>query len=81
VLIPPTCAKTEPQPKRTAAIVAIANRIIIGRPHLALEICRAPPGAPHVITRLDIHFAQIASICGILSRSRALTVNGAVYRA
>ena len=34
VLIPPTCATAEPQLKRAAAIVAIAKRVIIGRPLL-----------------------------------------------
>ena len=30
MLIPPTCAQAEPQPKRTAAVVATAKRVIIG---------------------------------------------------
>jgi hypothetical protein len=29
-LMPPTCAKAEPQPKRTAAVVAIIKRVIVG---------------------------------------------------
>jgi hypothetical protein len=30
MLIPPTCAGAEPQPKRTAAVVAIIRRVIVG---------------------------------------------------
>jgi hypothetical protein len=30
MLMPPTCAKAEPQPKRTAAVVAIIKRVIVG---------------------------------------------------
>jgi hypothetical protein len=30
ILIPPTCAKAEPQLKRTAAVVAIIKRVIVG---------------------------------------------------
>lgn len=30
MLVPPICAKAEPQPKRTAAVIAIIKRVIVG---------------------------------------------------
>jgi hypothetical protein len=38
MLIPPICAKAEPQPKRTAAVIAIIKRVIVGpRPKCRLS--------------------------------------------
>jgi hypothetical protein len=40
--IPPTCAETEPQPKRTAAAVAATRRIVMGPASLGLESAMRP---------------------------------------
>jgi hypothetical protein len=42
-LIPPTCAKAEPQPKKTAAVVAIMKRVIVGSTSFCIGLRRAPP--------------------------------------
>src|SRR5437762_3124996 len=42
-LIPPTCAETEPQPKRTAAVVATTWRVIMGPTLFGLEFAMRPP--------------------------------------
>ena len=40
--IPPTCAKAEPQPRKTAAVAAIAKRVITGSTIFCIGIRRAP---------------------------------------
>jgi hypothetical protein len=42
-LIPPTCAETEPQPKRTAAVVATTWRVIMGPTLFEQEFAMRPP--------------------------------------
>jgi hypothetical protein len=46
MLIPPTCAKAEPQPRRTAAMVAIIKRVIVGSTSFALDFVVRRPEAP-----------------------------------
>ena len=46
---PPTCAKAEPQLRRTAAVVAITMRVIVGSTLLCIGVRRTPPG--ETITR------------------------------
>jgi hypothetical protein len=46
MLIPPTCAKAEPQPKRTAAVVAIIKRVIVGSISFCIGFVVRGPEAP-----------------------------------
>ena len=47
MFIPPTCAKAEPQPRRTAAVVAIIKRVIVGSTSfLPSDFAVRRPGGP-----------------------------------
>jgi hypothetical protein len=57
MLIPPTCAKAEPQPNRTAAVVAIIKRVIVGSISFCIGfVVRGPEALPDgdLIARPDI---------------------------
>jgi hypothetical protein len=45
-IIPPTCAKAEPQPRRTPAVVTIIKRVIIGSTFSCIGIRPAPSAGP-----------------------------------
>jgi hypothetical protein len=73
MLIPPTCAKAEPQPKRTAAVVAITKRVIVGSTYSSQSEFGVPIGGTNspkkLITMHGHHLARIAAICAILRQS------------
>jgi hypothetical protein len=73
MLIPPTCAKAEPQPKRTAAVVAITKRVIVGSTYSLQSEFGVPIGGTNspkkLITMHGHHLARIAAICAILRQS------------
>jgi hypothetical protein len=77
MLIPPTCAKAAPQPKKTAAVVAIIKRVIVGSTSFLHRT--SPRAAPEALPREKInrthghYFARIAAICAILRRSEHAT--------
>jgi hypothetical protein len=73
MLIPPTCAKAEPQPKRTAAVVAITKCVIVGSTYSLQSEFGVPIGGTNspkkLITMHGHHLARIAAICAILRQS------------
>jgi hypothetical protein len=46
MLIPPTCAKAEPQPNTTAAMVAIIKRVTVGSTSFCIGFVVRGPEAP-----------------------------------
>ena len=63
MFIPPTCAKAEPQPRRTAAVVAIIKRVIVGSTSFLHRTspCAAPQAPPR--EKIVAHWTLLCADC------------------